>query len=130
MKNEGLILMDQKFNTLQQILNEITKDSGFYGSIISSEEGLIILNSSQMDPKVEIESLAAKAASIFNEDDVVADHPEDITISYINKKIFIQKVSLPDNSDNYLLLITLMPHNYRYFRRRINKIINLVLKSC
>ena len=114
--------MDQKLNTLQQILNHITEDSGFFGSIVSSEEGLIIITSNQMDPRIEIENLAAKAASIFNEDGVISGNPEDITISYPNRKVYIQKISLFNNSKNSILLITIMPQNFRYFRRKINKI--------
>lgn len=114
--------MDQKFNTLQQILNHITKDSGFYGSILSSEEGLPIINSTQMESNIEIESLAAKAASIFNEDGVVTEYPEEITITYPNKKIFIQKISLIEENGAYAFLIVLMPPNMRYFKRKIIKL--------
>ena len=62
-----MVLLDQKINTLQYIINNITEDLGFFGSIVSSEEGLIILTSNQVDPKIEMESLAAKAASLFND---------------------------------------------------------------
>lgn len=114
--------MDRKLDALQQILNEITEDSGFYGSIISSDEGLIVISSSLMDPKIEMESLAAKAASIFNEKGVVPDDPECVTIGYPNKKIFIQKIPVFNNFENSLLLITILPSNLRYFKRKINKI--------
>lgn len=114
--------MDQKLFTLQQILNHIIEDSGFFGSLIASQEGLIILTSNQMDPNVEIESLAAKAAAIFNEDSLIKDHPEDIIISYTNKKIFIQKIPFFDQTSNSILLITILPNNLRYFRRKVNKI--------
>ncbi len=122
MKHEGLSLMDQKLFTLQQILNHIIEDSGFFGSLVASQEGLIILTSNQMDPKIEIESLAAKAAAIFNEDGIISDNPEDIVISYPNRKIFIQRISLFDSIINSILLITIMPNNLRYFRRKVNKI--------
>lgn len=114
--------MDRKFNTLQQILNHLTEDSGFFGSIISSEEGLVVMNSTLMDPNIEIESLAAKAASIFNEDGVVTEHPEDITITYPNKKIFIQKISLIEGNGANAFLIVLMPPNMRYFKRKVFKL--------
>ncbi|NVM30601.1 MAG: hypothetical protein HWN65_17300 [Candidatus Helarchaeota archaeon] len=114
--------MDRKFNTLQQILNHLTEDSGFFGSIISSEEGLVVMNSTLMDPNIEIESLAAKAAAIFNEDGVVTEHPEDITITYPNKKIFIQKISLIEGNGANAFLIVLMPPNMRYFKRKVFKL--------
>ncbi|MHA1132015.1 MAG: hypothetical protein ACTSQI_06030 [Candidatus Helarchaeota archaeon] len=114
--------MERKLDVLQQILDQITQDSGFYGSIISSDEGLIIVNSNQMDPKVEIESLAAHAATIFNEKGVLYDHPECVTIGYPNRKVFIQRLSLFNDSDNSILLITILPHNLRYYKRKINKI--------
>jgi predicted regulator of Ras-like GTPase activity (Roadblock/LC7/MglB family) len=117
-----VVLLDQKLNTLQHIINNITEDLGFFGSIISSEEGLIIFTSNQVDPKIELESLAAKAASLFNDYREFSENPEDITISYTDKKIFIQKISLTNNSDNGILLITIMPQNIRYFRRKVNKI--------
>ena len=100
--------MDQNFNTLQQILNHLTEDSGFFGSIVSSEEGLIIITSKQMDPKIEIETLAAKAASIFSEDGMLTEFPEDIIISYPNKKIFIQKIPLLNELGDQILLIVVM----------------------
>lgn len=117
-----MVLLDQKLNTLQHIINNITEDLGFFGSIISSEEGLIIFTSNQVDPKIELESLAAKAASLFNDYREFSENPEDITISYTDKKIFIQKIALTNNSDNGILLITIMPQNIRYFRRKVNKI--------
>jgi predicted regulator of Ras-like GTPase activity (Roadblock/LC7/MglB family) len=117
-----VVLLDQKLNTLQHIVNNITEDLGFFGSIISSEEGLIIFTSNQVDPKIELESLAAKAASLFNDYREFSENPEDITISYTDKKIFIQKISLTNNADNGILLITIMPQNIRYFRRKVNKI--------
>jgi len=117
-----VVLLDQKLNTLQHIINNITEDLGFFGSIISSEEGLIIFTSNQVDPKIELESLAAKAASLFNDYREFSENPEDITISYTDKKIFIQKISLTNNSANGILLITIMPQNIRYFRRKVNKI--------
>lgn len=117
-----MVLLDQKLNTLQHIINNITEDLGFFGSIISSEEGLIIFTSNQVDPKIELESLAAKAASLFNDYREFSENPEDITISYTDKKIFIQKISLTNNSANGILLITIMPQNIRYFRRKVNKI--------
>jgi predicted regulator of Ras-like GTPase activity (Roadblock/LC7/MglB family) len=121
-----VVLLDQKINTLQYIINNITEDLGFFGSIVSSEEGLIILTSNQVDPKIEMESLAAKAASLFNDYKEFSENPEDITITYTDKKIFIQKISLLDNSDNCILLITIMPQNIRYFRRKVNKLAKYV----
>lgn len=121
-----MVLLDQKINTLQYIINNITEDLGFFGSIVSSEEGLIILTSNQVDPKIEMESLAAKAASLFNDYKEFSENPEDITITYTDKKIFIQKISLLDNSDNCILLITIMPQNIRYFRRKVNKLAKYV----
>jgi predicted regulator of Ras-like GTPase activity (Roadblock/LC7/MglB family) len=117
-----VVQLDQKLNTLQHIINNITEDLGFFGSIISSEEGLVIFTSNQVDPKIELESLAAKAASLFNDYREFSENPEDITISYTDKKIFIQKISLTNNSSNGILLITIMPQNIRYFRRKVNKI--------
>ena len=121
-----MILLYQKINTLQYIINNITEDLGFFGSIVSSEEGLVILTSNQVDPKIEMESLAAKAASLFNDYKEFSENPEDITITYTDKKIFIQKISLLDNSDNSILLITIMPQNIRYFRRKVNKLAKYV----
>ncbi len=123
--------MDGKLNVLQQILDKITEESGFYGSIISSEEGLIIINSNQMDPRIEIESLAAQAASIFNEKSLLSgsDYPENVTIDYPTRKIFIQRIYTADGINeknrNGFLLIILMPNNMRYFRRKANKLKNL-----
>lgn len=117
-----MVQLDQKLNTLQHIINNITEDLGFFGSIISSEEGLVIFTSNQVDPKIELESLAAKAASLFNDYKEFSENPEDITISYTDKKIFIQKISLANNANNGILLITIMPQNIRYFRRKVNKI--------
>jgi len=111
---------------MQYMINNITEDLGFYESIIASDEGLIILTSNQVDPKIEIESLAAKAASIFNDYKEFSENPEDITITYTDKKIFIQKISLIDNSNNCILLITIMPQNVRYFRRKVNKLAKYV----
>lgn len=114
--------MDQKLDALQEILNQLIEESGFFGSLLASQEGLIILCSKQMDPTLELESLAAKAASIFSEDSLISDYPEDIIINYANKKIFIQKVSIISGAGNNLLFITVMPTNMRYYRRKINKI--------
>ncbi len=121
--------MDQKLFALQQMVDHITEDSGFYGTIISSEEGLIIINSNHLDSKIEIEPLAAKAASIFNDYEIISENPEDIIITYTNKKIFIRKLSPLNNSENSILLIAIMPLNMRYYRRKINKIANNVLNS-
>ncbi|MHA1321885.1 MAG: hypothetical protein ACTSRL_03735 [Candidatus Helarchaeota archaeon] len=116
--------MDQKLQKIQHILNKSIQEFGFFGSIIASQEGLIIFNSNQMDPKIEIEILAAKAAAIFNEQEMVMENPENITICYPKKKIFIQKISVFNGTVNNLLLIVLMPANMRYFRRKVNKIAN------
>lgn len=121
-----MVRLTEKINTLQYVINNITEDLGFFGSIVSSEEGLIILTSNQVDPKIQMESLAAKAASLFNDYKEFSENPEDITISYTDKKIFIQKISLTNNSDNCILLITIMPQNIRYFRRKINKLAKYV----
>ena len=114
--------MDRKLDVLQQILDQITRDSGFYGSIVSSDEGLIIVNSNLMDPKIEIETLAAQAATIFGEKNILSDYPDCVTIGYPNKKVFIQRISLFTKSDDSILLITILPHNLRYYKRKVNKI--------
>ncbi|NVM53130.1 MAG: roadblock/LC7 domain-containing protein [Candidatus Helarchaeota archaeon] len=121
-KLNALQQMDRKIDVLQQILDDIIEESGFYGIILTSDEGLIVTHSKLLDQEVDLDSLAARAANIFNENGIGIYNPEDIIVSYPNKKIFIQKVSFSEDSTPILLLITIMPSNVRYFKRKINKI--------
>ena len=54
--------MEHEVPTLQQELNSLIEESGFFGGIVASQEGLVVLASNQRDPSVEIDSLAAMAA--------------------------------------------------------------------
>ena len=111
-----------KFKEQEQLHNSVIDTSleELYRGYL--ETGKKIAETQGISPKIELESLAAKAASLFNDYKEFSENPEDITISYTDKKIFIQKISLTNNSDNGILLITIMPQNIRYFRRKVNKI--------
>ncbi len=124
--------MDQEVVVLQQELNHLIEKSGFLGGLIASQEGLVILASEQKDPSIEIDNLAANAASIFNENSMYSDSAEEVMISYPNRKVFIQKLLLPEDISNILLFILIVPNHLRYFRRSANKVAkySLNLVSC
>lgn len=107
----------------RQTLELAIKKSGFFGSLVVSLEGLIIRTSDQMDPNIEVESLAAKAAALFKEDWAILKKPEEIIISYPGRKISIRKLS--DHIHVPILHITIMPDNFRYFKRKVKNVANI-----
>ena len=119
--------MEQEVLTLQHELNSLIKESGFFGGIVVSQEGLVVLVSQLIDPAIEVDSLAAMAASIFNESGMISENPEDVVIAYPDRKVFIQKLPLLDTLANYLFFITIIPNHIRHFRRNANKIAKISL---
>ncbi len=109
---------------MQDDFNRVIREQGFLGSLIVSNEGLIIQSSKVMPDEIKVDTLAAKAAAIFSFEGVLHDEPDNIVINYSGMKVFIRKVTYPNQIYDFILLIMIMNPSERCFLRRTNKIAN------
>ena len=97
--------------------------------MIEGDEGLIILSSNNKpNNDMDLESLAAMAASLFSKESI-SDYEllRDIEVNYKEKKIYITKLdeNLLNEAKNIMFII-IIPPNIRYFKRKINKVKNKI----
>jgi len=114
---------------LENFLYAVNEKTGFFASMIVSEDGLIILSSNNMiNNEIDMESLAAMAANLFTRDNFTEfELLKDIEVNYKEKKIFITKLNekLLNESKN-IIFLTIIPPNIRYFKRKISKVKNKI----
>ena len=117
------MLNTKDFHDLENFLCAVNEKTGFFASMIVSEEGLIILSSNSSE-KIDLESLAAMAANLFTRDNFTEfELLKDIEVNYKEKKIFITKLNekLLNETKN-IIFLTIIPPNIRYFKRKISKV--------
>lgn len=119
-------MRDLILNNLKQLLSQAVKEVALFGSLIVSQEGLPITNSDQIDPKIEIEVLAAKVATYFDEGGIISEIPNEILFSFPGKKIFIIRIPSIGRANDSMLLITIIPNTIRFFKRNIKKIVKQI----
>ena len=119
----------KNIDDLEKFLYAVNEKTGFFASMIISDEGLIILSSNNKpNNDMDLESLAAMAAGLFSKDNINEyDLLKDIEVNYKEKKVFITKLdeSLLNESKNIMFII-IIPPNIRYFKRKINKVKNKI----
>jgi len=111
---------------LQSELERIKDENGLLGNILSSEEGLVIIDSIDSN-YYDATLISAMAASLITENHFGFSHPNEIVLTYDNERIIINKFYLK-KKDIQLLLISIIPLNMRYFKRCLNKSMKLVNK--
>ena len=116
--------VDRVYNEMQLIV-EKTK---IFGSILCSEEGLIIIDTFNNNSIYNTETISAMAASMISEHNYGYIPPQEIILSYENDKIVIRKILSPKKHLD-LILISIVPHDLRYYRRYVNKIIKIINKN-
>ena len=116
-----------KVQNQMQTLIDTTELSG---SVLCSEEGLIIIDTFGYDSGTlyNTETISAMAASMISEHNYGYIPPDEIILSYQNEKIVIKKIYCEKKNLEFLL-IAIIPINMRYFRRFVNKLVKLVNKN-
>lgn len=109
-------------NNLRELLNKATKEAAIRGCLLVSQEGLPILCSDNLDPEIEIENIAAKVASLFDEGVLFSGLPNEIVFLFPSEKIFILRIPLADRALNSMLFVTIIPNTVRYFKRSLKRI--------
>ena len=97
------------------------EDKGLHGFFFISEDGLIVLSSKDVSNDIDVESVAADAANIFNSD---ANYYKDVVFSINEAKVYITRMD--SDGSKPMMFMTILPHNVRYFKRKINKIRNKI----
>ena len=108
-------------NELENFLHAINEKTGFFGSMIISDDGLIVLSSKNISDDIDFESVAADAANIFNSD---ANFYKDVVFSVNETKVYITRMNVDGSKP--MMYMTILPHNIRYYKRKINKIRNKI----
>jgi len=122
-----ILLLKVNVKKLQSELEKIRDENGLLGNILSSEEGLVILDTLQSEV-YDSTVISAMAASLITEDHLGFSSPKEIILSYDGEKIVINKFNIP-KKDIDLLLISIIPQKLRYFKRCLNKSIKVVTKN-
>ena len=108
-------------NELENFLQAINQKTGFFGSLIISDDGLIVLSSKNISNDIDVESVAADAANIFNSD---SNFYKDVVFSINETKVYITRMNI--DGSRPMMFMTILPHNVRYYKRKINKIRNKI----
>ncbi|TFF88291.1 MAG: hypothetical protein EU548_09055 [Promethearchaeota archaeon] len=112
-------------NKVQREMNSIVNNSDIFGSILCSQEGLIIVDTFGYDSLYNTETISAMSASMIHEHNYGFIPPEEIILIYNNEKIIIRNIFL-EEKDQEFLLISIIPINMRYFRRKINTLEKII----
>ena len=108
-------------NELESFLQAINQKTGFFGSLIVSDDGLIVLSSKNLSNDIDVESIAADAANIFNSD---ANFYKDAVFSVNDNKVYVTRMQA--DSSKPMMFMIILPPNVRYYKRKINKIRNKI----
>ncbi|MBD3226623.1 MAG: hypothetical protein GF329_00410 [Candidatus Lokiarchaeota archaeon] len=112
-------------NEVQRGMNDIVENSDICGSILCSQEGLIIVDTFGYDSIYNTETISAMSASMIHEHNYGFIPPEEIILIYNNEKIVIRNIFL-EEKDQEFLLISIIPINMRYFKRKVNKLEKII----
>ena len=121
-----LLLLTINVAKLQSELERIRDESGLFGNILSSDEGLVIIDAINLE-NYDSTLISAMAASMITENHFGFSNPNEIILSYDTERIIINKFYI-QKKDVELLLISIIPPVMRYFKRCLNKSIKLVNK--
>ena len=122
------LLNSKDVDELENFLYAVDEKTGFYGSMIISDDGLVILSSQNITNYFDMDSLAAMAANLFCSENIIDfDFLKDIEINFKEKKIFITRMlDKSEKKHRSIIFVTIIPPNIRYYKRKINKIRNKI----
>ena len=89
-------------NELENFLQAINQKTGFFGSLIISDDGLIVLSSKNISNEIDLESVAADAANIFNSD---ANFYKDAVFSINDAKVYITRMHMDSSKPMMFMAI-------------------------
>jgi len=121
-------IINYNVDKVQKQMDLIVQDSEIIGSILCSEEGLIIIDTFNYNSIYNSETIAAMAASMMFSHTFGFIPPNEIILTYDNEKVIIRKVFSKKKNLEFLL-ITIVPSKLRYFRRHINKLAKIIQKN-
>jgi hypothetical protein len=113
---------------VQKGMQSVVDNTNLIGSILCSQEGLIIVDTFGFNSIYNTETISAMAASMINEHNYGYIPPIGIILIYETEKIVIRNINC-ENKNNEFLLISLIPEKMRYYKRHINKLENIILKN-
>ena len=112
---------------LQTELERLTDDCGLVGNILTSEDGLVIIEAVNPDFHYDSTLISAMAASLISENHFGFSNPNEIILNYDIERIIINRLTVKKKDLN-LLLISITPLKMRYFKRFLKKSIKLINK--
>ena len=113
---------------VQRDMQSVVDNTNLIGSILCSQEGLIIIDTFGYNSIYNTETISAMAASMINEHNYGYIPPSGIILIYDTEKIVIRNINC-EKKNNEFLLISLIPVKMRYYKRHINKLENIILKN-
>lgn len=102
------------------MLDNININSLYY-LCIASKQGQILINSEKIPIRIDLNAIVQEVALLFRKLEKTIQQPNDIILTYTDEKVYVQKIPFNLNSENFLLLIAVLPINCLYFKRAIKK---------
>ncbi|NHI92764.1 MAG: hypothetical protein EAX96_09715 [Candidatus Lokiarchaeota archaeon] len=118
------LLNCKDISELENFLNAFNQKIGIFGSLVISDDGLIILSSRDLSNNIDLESVAADAANIFNSDN---NFYKEALLSLNEMKVYVTRMDDEKiKNSKSMIFISILPPNIRYYKRKINKIKNKI----
>ena len=112
---------------LKDELNKIKEEDGLIGCILSSAEGLVIVEALG-DVGYDSTLISAMAANMIMGDNLGYLMPNEMILIYEKEKIAIKRFEI-SNKNLDLIIILLMSRKKRYFRNSIRRALKIVRKA-
>ena len=112
---------------LKDELNKIKEEDGLIGCILSSAEGLVIVEALG-DMGYDSTLISAMAANMIIGDNLGYLMPNEMILIYEKEKIAIKRFEI-SNKNLDLIIILLMSSKKRYFRNSIRRALKIVRKA-
>jgi len=112
---------------LKDELNKIKEEDGLIGCILSSAEGLVIVEALG-DMGYDSTLISAMAANMIIGDNLGYLMPNEMILIYEKEKIAIKRFEI-SNKNLDLIIILLMSRKKRYFRNSIRRALKIVRKA-
>ncbi|MHA1311634.1 MAG: hypothetical protein ACTSQO_12030 [Candidatus Helarchaeota archaeon] len=112
---------------LKDELNKIKEEDGLIGCILSSAEGLVIVEALG-DMGYDSTLISAMAANMIMGDNLGYLMPNEMILIYEKEKIAIKRFEI-SNKNLDLIIILLMSSKKRYFRNSIRRALKIVRKA-
>ena len=112
---------------LKDELNKIKEEDGLIGCILSSAEGLVIVEALG-DMGYDSTLISAMAANMIMGDNLGYLMPNEMILIYEKEKIAIKRFEI-SNKNLDLIIILLMSRKKRYFRNSIRRALKIVRKA-